>query len=285
MEKNTKNIIIFLTNLWRKVQDFTFKTEVINQIEIPEVNIPEVNFPEYPSDIRVNNIDEVKRTIEGNTDKVLASLSKELKNLIPKDNNKKVVKELRELGDVLDVKDLTPEVIAELKKIVKLSNRKDVDLTTIENSLESLKYILGEVKRYDEIKVRLPDKQVKKLSESMATSYVAMGAKNGTATESTQKKILNAVGGGTDVSLGTSTAVSVGATSTTIIASNANRKSITIVNDSDEEIYLKYGTTAVMNSGGRLNAKGGTLEEDDYTGIITGISLSGTKNVTVTELV
>ena len=85
-------------------------------------------------------------------------------------------------------------------------------------------------------------------------------------------------------SAGTSTGVTVGTGSTTVLASNANRKVAIIVNDSDEVIYLKYGTTAVGSSGIRLNSEGGSIREENYTGIITGICASGSKIVTVTEL-
>lgn len=84
-------------------------------------------------------------------------------------------------------------------------------------------------------------------------------------------------------SAGTSSGVSVGNTSTTVLAANANRKEAILVNDSDEEMYLKYGSGATANSGIRLNAYGGNLVETVYTGIITGICASGTKTITVTE--
>lgn len=85
-------------------------------------------------------------------------------------------------------------------------------------------------------------------------------------------------------SAGTSTGVTVGSTSTTVLASNASRKAAIIVNDSDETVYLKYGTGATSNSGIRLNANGGLVREEMYTGIITGICASGSKVVTVTEI-
>lgn len=85
-------------------------------------------------------------------------------------------------------------------------------------------------------------------------------------------------------SAGTSTGVTVGSTSTTVLASNASRKAAIIVNDSDETIYLKYGTGATSNSGIRLNANGGLVREEMYTGVITGICASGSKVVTVTEI-
>jgi len=84
-------------------------------------------------------------------------------------------------------------------------------------------------------------------------------------------------------SAGTNTAVSVGSSSTTVLASNANRKQAILVNDSDEEMYLKYGSTAVANSGLRLNAYGGTVVETVYTGVIDAICASGSKVITVLE--
>lgn len=96
---------------------------------------------------------------------------------------------------------------------------------------------------------------------------------------------------GTPLSLGlssvdtaTSAGVTVADTSTTVLAVNANRKSATIVNDSDETIYLKLGSGASLNSGIRINANGGSAKITEYTGIITAISTSGGKVVTVTEL-
>jgi len=84
-------------------------------------------------------------------------------------------------------------------------------------------------------------------------------------------------------SAGTNTAVSVGSSSTTVLASNANRKQAILVNDSDEEMYLKYGSGATANSGLRLNSYGGTLVETVYTGIITALCSSGSKVITVLE--
>ena len=83
---------------------------------------------------------------------------------------------------------------------------------------------------------------------------------------------------------GTSKGIYVDSSSTTVLALNANRKKAIIVNDSDETIYLKYGSGAELNKGIRLNEEGGAIEETVYTGIITAISTSGTKTVTVTEM-
>jgi len=82
------------------------------------------------------------------------------------------------------------------------------------------------------------------------------------------------------------TKIAVGSSSTTILAANTNRNFAVFVNDSDETLYLELSATAVMNEGIRLNANGGAYEinlENMYTGIVTGICSSGSKNITVTE--
>lgn len=86
-----------------------------------------------------------------------------------------------------------------------------------------------------------------------------------------------------DVTSATNTKVSVGDTSTTVLVLNTARIAAILVNDSDEEIYINLSGTAVMNEGIRLNAYGGSLIETEYTGLITGICASGTKNLTVVE--
>ena len=84
----------------------------------------------------------------------------------------------------------------------------------------------------------------------------------------------------------TTSKVSVGAASTAVLAANSDRQFAVFVNDSDEVIYLNLSATAVMNEGIRLNANGGSYEINLlnlYTGAVTGICSSGTKNLTVTE--
>lgn len=86
--------------------------------------------------------------------------------------------------------------------------------------------------------------------------------------------------------------VTVGSTSTTVLAQSAHykRQYAAFVNDADEDIYLALGATAVMNQGIRLNANGGAFElpKDQngnvYQGIVTGICTSGSKNMSVMEM-
>jgi len=78
--------------------------------------------------------------------------------------------------------------------------------------------------------------------------------------------------------------VSVGTTSTVVAAANSARLEIHITNDSDTVIYLRLGTSAVLNSGIRLNANGGSFTTDKYTGQINAISSAASKNLTVAEV-
>ena len=92
------------------------------------------------------------------------------------------------------------------------------------------------------------------------------------------------------MALGTATA-NVTAASTTIVPENYGRVSLVIVNDSDETIYLSEGGTAVVGSGIRINAAGGTYVESRadanhriFGGAITAIhGGAGNKAVTIME--
>lgn len=54
--------------------------------------------------------------------------------------------------------------------------------------------------------------------------------------------------------------VTVGATSTLVIAENKSAKHRIFINDSAIVVYLAIGEAAVMNKGIRLNASGGSYE-------------------------
>lgn len=82
------------------------------------------------------------------------------------------------------------------------------------------------------------------------------------------------------------TKISVGSSDTTVLAVSATRQFAVFVNDSDEVIYLSLSATAVMNEGIRLNASGGAYEINQnnlYTGEVSAICASGTKNLTVSH--
>jgi len=80
--------------------------------------------------------------------------------------------------------------------------------------------------------------------------------------------------------------VTVGNTTTEVVAANTARKLLSLVNDSDEAIYIAIGTPAVMNKGARLNANGGTYNVPEsilIRGAVNAICSSGSKNLTVLE--
>ena len=81
----------------------------------------------------------------------------------------------------------------------------------------------------------------------------------------------------------TNSSVTVGTGSTEICDAAATRLSYTIVNDSDEVIYLSIEDAAVMNSGIRLNPNGGSFSDVFAYDKVFGICASGSKNVTVCQ--
>lgn len=87
-----------------------------------------------------------------------------------------------------------------------------------------------------------------------------------------------------DFSSGTATKVTIGATSTTVLAANEARRYCVLCNDSAEEMYISFGVAAVMNSGIRLNREGGVIEitgEKPFRGAIYAICASGGMNLSV----
>lgn len=73
-------------------------------------------------------------------------------------------------------------------------------------------------------------------------------------------------------STGTTTSVNDTASSTTLLAANANRLGASVFNDSTVDLYLKCGATASLTSFAIKIAPGGMYEIPfGYTGIIDGI--------------
>lgn len=75
----------------------------------------------------------------------------------------------------------------------------------------------------------------------------------------------------------THTAPTAGVATGVVLAANVNRLYALFINDSDTVVYLALGVAAVVNTGIRLNASGGSYEMSKklgnlYTGVINGIS-------------
>lgn len=83
----------------------------------------------------------------------------------------------------------------------------------------------------------------------------------------------------------TNTSVTVGTTSTLVLAEAAGRLLVTLTNDSNETIYISLNAAAVMNKGIRINANGGMYELNQnnlYKVAIYAICASGGKNLCIT---
>jgi len=77
-----------------------------------------------------------------------------------------------------------------------------------------------------------------------------------------------------------------GVVSTELVAANVNRVGCDITNDSKEVIYIARGNPAVMGSGNRLNASGGSYRigtSNLFLGAINGICAGGEANVCISE--
>ncbi len=78
----------------------------------------------------------------------------------------------------------------------------------------------------------------------------------------------------------------VGAVSAIAVAANPHRVDLELVNDSDARIYLARGNAAVVGSGIRLNANGGSYgfaTDDLFLGAIYAIGIDGDQNLTISE--
>lgn len=79
-----------------------------------------------------------------------------------------------------------------------------------------------------------------------------------------------------------------GVASAQLVAINANRRYLSIVNNSDTVIFLGIGAAAVLNSGIRINANGGVVEfirnQNLTLQAVNGIhGGAGNKNTTIQE--
>ena len=84
-----------------------------------------------------------------------------------------------------------------------------------------------------------------------------------------------------EVAKGKITATTVSAQ---VRAANRSRVVLKMTNDGANTVYVAYGPTAVKNEGDRLNAEGGTVTIDEYTGEVTLVTAEGESNVCFTEV-
>ncbi|MEX2395875.1 MAG: hypothetical protein WD491_02570 [Balneolales bacterium] len=84
------------------------------------------------------------------------------------------------------------------------------------------------------------------------------------------------------------TTKTIGSTTTEVIAKNNSRRYLLLVNDSNEDMYIKLGVDAVMNEGIRIPSDGGSYEMtagegNVWQGAIDAICSSGSKTILVAE--
>ncbi len=82
------------------------------------------------------------------------------------------------------------------------------------------------------------------------------------------------------------TFTTVGVGTTVVRLATPRRAELDLVNDSTQSIYLGFGNNAVIGSGKRLNAQGGSYHmgpENLYHGSINAICAGGGANLCVSE--
>jgi hypothetical protein len=90
----------------------------------------------------------------------------------------------------------------------------------------------------------------------------------------------------TDLTPSAPTAASVGVASAQVVAANANRKGLVLVNTSTNRISLGFGSAAVLDSGATLMASGGTYNMGEYDfdlGAVNAIASGASSNLSIQE--
>lgn len=124
---------------------------------------------------------------------------------------------------------------------------------------------------------------------SLTTTSVSIGKvtvdssalPTGAATEATLSTLLI-----TALTAASPTAVSVGTGSGQVVAANANRKGLVLINTSTGKMSLGFGATAVLNSGITLMPSGGTFVMDPHlfsTAVVNAIAANAASNLAVQE--
>ena len=99
------------------------------------------------------------------------------------------------------------------------------------------------------------------------------------------EKCLEVMGGGFAAASNPGGAVTVGSTSTAVLAANADRRYAELFNDSDQTIYLSLGGDAALHSGPAIPAGSSYViaAGNLYQGAVTAICADGGKVLTVVE--
>jgi hypothetical protein len=250
-------------------QELAAVVKAINAIDIPEApkELKVSNFPtseKYPEAMEVTNLSELEglltrliRSVESITISPVVNVPAPIVN-IPEQQ-----------APIVNIPQQLPPMV-------------DLDISALLAALQPLKLLSRDPNR--PITVRMSDGRSfidaiasvlkdngERLATVVSTSY-GLTKDEYKAASRELNDANNAVNG----------SVSVGAVSTSVLTARS-RISIVLTNDSDEEIYIAKGSTAVMNEGIRLNASGGAMVIDDWGGAISAICASGAKNLCYSE--
>ena len=69
-----------------------------------------------------------------------------------------------------------------------------------------------------------------------------------------------------------------------VAAANESRVSLYVTNDGDNPVYLAMGQTAKGSAGVRLNAGGGAVLIQDYTGDVSAVTSEGESTIAFAEI-
>lgn len=161
-----------------------------------------------------------------------------------------------------------------------------IDLTNLQKMLEPILRLTELLPIMDEL-TKYPDKQqtfLEELARESNRNLSNMSAAFSGSSGMSKDEFIDATKRLYRSQTATNTYATVGATSSAILSANGSRISATFTNDSDATIYLSKGEPAVLGSGIRLNASGGALINDEFTGIIYAISSGAGKNICISEV-
>lgn len=81
----------------------------------------------------------------------------------------------------------------------------------------------------------------------------------------------------------TVTGVTVGTGSASLVASNTSRKSLLVINNSNQIVYISSGTAAATGGSIAIQPNGGTFNTETSSSAFNAMSVAGSASVTVVE--
>lgn len=280
----------------------TTKTAVVNQLK--EIGTPDALKVVEAVDKLHETVKSQDKQDQTKIENTLLTISKTMKRVLEETTNAPTPLELKQI-DYTDHLQNLQKAIKMVEKAVKSSQ--NTTQPQVPSTLPLEKKLEGVIKAVKGVKVKetkidlkplekelkSQHKTLKEIAENSTSSGGGGSSMRATPYEDSAgiPKFIVAnpdgslpVGSASVSSSTTSGKITVGSASTSVLSANSDRLSLAVVNDSDETIYINLSGTAVMNEGIRLNASGGSFETDKYTGAVTAICSSGSKNLTVTEL-